>query len=152
MILRHRHHEGHVLGAVSHHFVKKEYQARRVPHYHMVLWMEGTPTIGKDAPAVVLKWIQERISCRIPNEATNPELYRLVTRYQMHKYSSCCKRTTINELQKKDREYSDLLDKVRRGCPSSRTVTLQQDRLIQGSALDQFEALHQSGQSRPAGL
>ena len=66
--------KGHVLGTVSHYFVKKEYQARGAPHYHMVLWIEGAPTIGKDAPAVVLKWIQERISCRIPDEATNPEL------------------------------------------------------------------------------
>ena len=74
-------------------FVKKEYQARGAPHYHMVLWIEGAPTIGKDAPAVVLKWIQERISCRIPDEATNPELHRRVTRYQMHKCSSYCKRT-----------------------------------------------------------
>ena len=30
---------------------------------------------------------------------------------------------TINECQKKDREYCDLLDEVRRGCPSSKTVT-----------------------------
>ena len=85
--------KGHVLGTVSHYFVKKEYQARGAPHYHMVLWIEGAPTIGKDAPAVVLKWIQERISCRIPDEATNPELHRLVTRYQMHKCSSYCKCT-----------------------------------------------------------
>ena len=86
--------KGHVLGTVSHYFVKKEYrEARGVPHYHMVLWIEGAPTVCKDAPVVVLKWIQERISCRIPDEATNPELHRLVTRYQMHKCSSYCKRT-----------------------------------------------------------
>ena len=85
--------KGHVLGTVSHYFVNKEYQARGAPHYHMVLWIEGAPTIGKDAPAVVLKWIQERISCWIPDEATNPELHQLVTRYQMHKCSSYCKCT-----------------------------------------------------------
>ena len=71
--------KGHVLGTVSQYFVKKEYQARGAPHYHMVLWIEGAPTIGKDVPAGVLKWTQERISCRIPDEATNPELHRLVT-------------------------------------------------------------------------
>ena len=85
--------KGHVLGTVSHYFVKKEYQARGALHYHMVLWIEGAPTIGKDAPAVVLKWIQERISCRIHDEATSPELHQLLTRYQMHKCSSYCKRT-----------------------------------------------------------
>ena len=54
---------------------------------------------------------------------------------------------TINERQKKDREYCDLMDEVRHGCPSSKTVTLLRDRLMPGCALDQFEALHQSGQS-----
>ena len=39
-----------------------------------------------------------------------------------------------------------MLDEVRRGCPSSKTVTLR-DRFMPVSALDQFEALHQSGQS-----
>ena len=39
----------------------------------MVLWIEGAPTIGKDKPEEVLKWIQERITCRMPDENTNPE-------------------------------------------------------------------------------
>ena len=85
--------KGCVLGTVSHYFVKKEYQARGAPHYHMVLWIEGAPTIGKDTPEKVTRWIQERISCRIPDEESNPELYQLVTRYQMHKCSSYCRRT-----------------------------------------------------------
>ena len=39
---------------------------------------------------------------------------------------------TINERQKKDGQYCDLLDEVRHGCPSSNTVTLLKDRLLQG--------------------
>ena len=46
--------KGHVLGTISHYLVKKEYQAHGAPHYHMVLWIEGAPNIGKDVPAVVL--------------------------------------------------------------------------------------------------
>ena len=37
----------------------------------------------------MLKWIQERITCHIPDKKSDPEL---VTRYQMHKCSSYCKR------------------------------------------------------------
>ena len=48
--------------------------------------------IGRDDPEKVLSWIQERISCRIPDEKSDPELHRLVTRYQMHKCSAYCKR------------------------------------------------------------
>ena len=67
--------KGRVLGTVTHYFFKKEYQARGAPHYHVVLWIEGAPTIGKDKSEEVLKWIQERISCRIPDENSNPELF-----------------------------------------------------------------------------
>lgn len=37
--------------------------------------------------------MQERITCQIPDESTNPELSRLVTKHQLHKCSSYCKRT-----------------------------------------------------------
>ena len=41
---------------------------------------------------IALKWIQGRITCRIPDKTSNPELHRLVTKYQMHKCSTYCKR------------------------------------------------------------
>ena len=76
--------KGQVLGKVDHYFFKKEYQTRGAPHYHVVLWLQDAPVIGKDQANQVLDWIQQRITCRIPEEKTNPELNRLVTRYQMH--------------------------------------------------------------------
>ena len=48
--------------------------------------------IGQDDPDKVLSSIQERITCQIPDKETSPELHRLVTRYQMHKCSTYCKR------------------------------------------------------------
>ena len=44
----------------------------------MILWIDGAPTVGDDEPEVVLRWIQERITCRIPEENSNPELHQLV--------------------------------------------------------------------------
>ena len=85
--------EGQVLGDVTHYFFKKEYQARGAPHYHAVVWIDGAPIIGKSPQEDVLKWINSRICCHIPEEKTNPELNRLVTRYQIHKCSRYCKRT-----------------------------------------------------------
>ena len=84
--------KGEVLGPVAHHFYKKEYQARGAPHYHIILWMEGAPIAGKDEPEEVLRWIQNRITCRIPEEDSNPELHQLVTKYQRHKCSGYCQR------------------------------------------------------------
>ena len=54
---------------------------------------------------------------------------------------------TINERQKTDMEYCIVLDEVRRGCPSSKTVSLLNDRLIQGDVVNHFQQLQQSGLS-----
>jgi len=79
--------KGQVLGNVMHYFWKKEYQSRGAPHYHV--WIEGAPVIGKDSDTDVLHFIQKHVTCRIPEQASNPELYHLVT---MHKCSKYCKR------------------------------------------------------------
>lgn len=83
---------GQALGKISHYFIKKEYQARGAPHYRLLLWIDDALIIGKDPDSKVLEWIQQRITCHIPEEKSNPELHRLATKYQMHKCSAYCKR------------------------------------------------------------
>ena len=83
---------GEVLGKVDHFYWKKEYQNRGAPHYHVLLWIRDAPVIDRDEPEDVLKWIQERITCHIPDKDGSPELHRLVIRYQLHKCSKYCKR------------------------------------------------------------
>ena len=85
--------KGKVLGKVTNYYWKKEYQLRGAPHYHVLLWIEGAPVIGVDSEDKVLSWIQEKITCNIPDKDTDPELYFLVTRYQMHKCSGYCLRS-----------------------------------------------------------
>ena len=84
--------KGQVLGSVSHYFFKKEYQARGAPHYHILLWIDDAPAAGTSSVDEVLQWIQARITCRIPEENSNPELHQLVTKYQHHKCNSYCQR------------------------------------------------------------
>ena len=64
-----------VLGKVTHFFWKKEYQGRGAPYYRVILWIEDVPVISRDAHEDVFKWIKSRITCNIPDEKTNPELY-----------------------------------------------------------------------------
>ena len=53
---------------VDHFYWKKEYQAHGAPHYHVLLWVNDAPVIGKHDPDRVLAWIQERITnCHIPD-------------------------------------------------------------------------------------
>ena len=42
-------------------------------------------------PERVLAWLQERITCRIPDRDTDPDLHRLVNRYQLYKCNAYCK-------------------------------------------------------------
>ena len=84
--------KGGALGRVAHHFYKKEYQARGAPHYHILLWIEGAPVAGREDDEQVLQWIQERITCRIPEEESNPDLHNLVTKYQSHRCNNYCRR------------------------------------------------------------
>ena len=84
--------KGQVLGKVSHFFWKKEYQARGAPHYHVLLWIKDAPVIGIHDDKTVMNTINKLISCRIPDEEMNPELNKLVRKYQLHKCSAYCKR------------------------------------------------------------
>ena len=79
--------KGGVLGTIDHYYWKKEYQAQGAPHYHALVWITDAPVIGQDSPESIVNWIDERMTCHIPDKKSNPELHRLVTRYQMHKPS-----------------------------------------------------------------
>ena len=68
--------EGKVLGTVDHYMWKKEYQNRGAPHYQ-----------GVDDADKVLAWIEDRITCKLPDKESDP-----VTKYQLHKCSGYCKR------------------------------------------------------------
>ena len=105
--------KGEVLGKVAHYFVKKEYQARGAPHYHLLLWIDGAPVIGRNSHIDVLKWIEQRITCRIPDEKTNPELHQLVVKYQSHKCSNYCK--------KKKKVKGTFITKCKFGFPRAET-------------------------------
>ncbi len=54
---------------------------------------------------------------------------------------------TINERQKKDKEFSSMLDCVRRGCPTDETLSTLEQRVIQVPASDKFSELQESGQT-----
>ena len=84
--------KGKVLGTVDHYMWKKEYQNRGAPHYHVLLWIQDAPVIGVDDADKVLAWIEDRITCKLPDKESDPELHAMVTKYQLHKCSGYCKR------------------------------------------------------------
>uniref|UniRef100_A0A1X7VR62 Helitron helicase-like domain-containing protein n=1 Tax=Amphimedon queenslandica TaxID=400682 RepID=A0A1X7VR62_AMPQE len=83
-----------VLGKVDQDYVKKEYQMRRAPYYHILLWITNALVVGIDCPEVS-SFIQDRISCHLPDSIMLPDLNFWVTKYQMHKCSIYCTRKII---------------------------------------------------------
>ena len=59
---------------------------------HLLLWIENVPVVGINCPEEVCSFIQDRMTCHIPDSDTSPDLNHLVTKYQMHKCSKYCKR------------------------------------------------------------
>uniref|UniRef100_A0A1X7T9K9 Helitron helicase-like domain-containing protein n=1 Tax=Amphimedon queenslandica TaxID=400682 RepID=A0A1X7T9K9_AMPQE len=84
--------KGQVLGPVSEFYYKKEYQARGAPHYHCLIWIANAPVVGESRAEDVVRFIDERVTCNIPNKDTCPQLHEVVTRYQLHKCSNYCKK------------------------------------------------------------
>ena len=83
---------GTVLGTVDHYMWMKEYQNCGAPHYHVLLWIQDAPVIGFVDADKVLAWIEDRITCKLPDKESDPELHALVTKYQLYKCSGYCKR------------------------------------------------------------
>ena len=78
------------LGKVADWFYRVEYQHRGSPHIHMLIWFEDAPVYGCDGDDEVTSFIDEIITCKMPNN--NPELRLLVNR-QIHRHSqTCCKK------------------------------------------------------------
>ena len=73
-------------------FLEERMSGTGAPHYHVLLWIDDAPVIGKHPPKDVVNWIEGKITCRIPDEKASPELHPLVTKYQLHKCSNYCKR------------------------------------------------------------
>uniref|UniRef100_A0A1X7USH7 ATP-dependent DNA helicase n=1 Tax=Amphimedon queenslandica TaxID=400682 RepID=A0A1X7USH7_AMPQE len=93
-------HKGQVLGQVTEYYYKKEYQARGAPHCHCLIWIANAPDVGESRAEDVIRFIDERITCHIPNKDTCPELHKVVTRYQLHKCSNYfSENTVLNNVQ-----------------------------------------------------
>ena len=82
------------LGKVADWFYRVEYQQRGSPHIHMLIWLEDARVYGCDGDDEVTSFIDEIITCKMPNN--NPELRLLVNR-QIHRHSQTCRKKSKAE-------------------------------------------------------
>ena len=81
------------LGEVVDYAIRIEFQARGSPHAHCIIWVKDAPKYGVDHDSVVCDFIDQYVSCSIPNE--NSKLKELVLLLQQHKHSSYCRRNKV---------------------------------------------------------
>jgi len=89
------------LGNVENFFWRREYQLRGIPHCHSKIWVRDAPVYGKDSDEIVLKYITDHVTCRIPDKDKKPELYDLVMKFQFHRCTSSCQKLIFNKITKK---------------------------------------------------
>ncbi|KAK3094305.1 hypothetical protein FSP39_000082 [Pinctada imbricata] len=79
------------LGKIKHYSYRIEFQQRGSPHAHIVIWTDSAPTL-EDGHDVVTDFIDQYVTCQIPNKEDDPDLHRLVTTLQQHQHSATCKK------------------------------------------------------------
>ncbi|XP_024872055.1 uncharacterized protein LOC112454736 [Temnothorax curvispinosus] len=81
------------IGKVAHYFWRREYQGRGIQHFHLLIWIEGAPIIGKSSVEEVSQFILQHITCEMPDPNISPLLYRRVNTHQRHKHNDYCFRS-----------------------------------------------------------
>ncbi|XP_077967734.1 uncharacterized protein LOC144421969 [Styela clava] len=86
------------LGEVVDYFFRVEFQQRGSPHIHCLLWVKDSPKYGVNSNAEVEAYIDRHVTCQIPQEHEDKELFDIVNSVQQHSKShtkSCRKKGTV---------------------------------------------------------
>lgn len=73
------------IGEITHFFHRREYQQRGAQHEHCFFWIKDAPKIGEVDDQVVIDFINQYITCKLPDPATEPEAFKIVQEFQTHK-------------------------------------------------------------------
>ena len=82
------------VGKVVDHFYRVEFQQRGAPHIHCLFWIENAPVYDKDDDDTIARFVDQYISCKLPDPVEDPELHDIVSNVQIHKkkHTPSCKK------------------------------------------------------------
>lgn len=82
------------IGHVIDYFYRVEFQQRGWPHIHCLFWVKDAPLYGQSPTEEIEQFIDRYISCKLPSESTEPQLYEKVQNLQMHSknHSRSCRK------------------------------------------------------------
>ena len=85
------------LGDIIDWFIRVEFQLRGSPHYHIFFWVDGLSSFSNETDRSnqeILQYINQTIKTTIPDPNEDEELYRLVSKLQIHSHTSYCMPST----------------------------------------------------------
>lgn len=86
------------LGEIVHYFWRREYQARGLQHFHLMLWVKNAPILRESSVEEVASFISKYVTCALPDKNVSPTLHERVINYQTHKHNSYCLRKKKNQI------------------------------------------------------
>ncbi|XP_066921397.1 uncharacterized protein [Clytia hemisphaerica] len=84
------------LGKITYYALRVEFTFRGSPHDHCLLWAKDVPKL-EDGKEKYIDHIDSVISANVPDREESPELWNLVTKYQIHSHSRTCSKYRKNE-------------------------------------------------------
>ena len=80
------------LGKVKYHAIRVEFQVCDSPHIHSFLQILNPPVLSKDNINEYISFVDNIITTSLPDTDNEPELFELVTTYQVHSHSKSCRK------------------------------------------------------------
>lgn len=72
------------IGEVVDYFYRVEFQARGSAHIYCLFWIKDAPKFDDAFDEVIAQFIDEYVSCQLPDEKADPELHNIVKEVQSH--------------------------------------------------------------------
>ena len=82
----------HPIGQILNFDEKREFQMRGVEHSHCALHVKNAPKFDEDPDEEVVKFVDQYITCSLPDPELEPELYDLVSTMLLHKHTFTCRK------------------------------------------------------------
>ena len=80
------------LGKTKYYAIRVEFPICDSPHIYSFLWIDNEPTLTIDNKKEYIASVDNVIHAVLPHETEKPELYKLVTTYQLHTLPKTCRK------------------------------------------------------------
>ena len=75
------------LGKISYYVYRVEFKIRGSPHIHSFIWIQNAPKLTPETEEKYIQFVGKFVSAKLPDPASEPELYEQVKAYQIHTHS-----------------------------------------------------------------